>query len=181
MRGQINLLRFMLCVPLVMIGTGIDDLPGFAQIASDATANKDNPQPDILSVKGRLTVRVPGQALHLGEENAFEIALKGPDLQHLVVIQGQKDSFGNPADLGDQGQEPSLQRRPDGTNFVSVVPVGLGNVEFEFIASFIDGGFESETVTANVVASRPARKLEIDSMLFGDRSMQYLDRSSKSF
>ena len=174
-RGQINLLRFMLCVPLVILGTGIVDLPGFAQNASGASANKDTPQPDFLSVKGRLTIRVPLQALHLGEENVFEIALKGPDLQHLVVIQGQKDSFGNPADLGDQGQEPSLQRRPDGTNFVNVVPAGLGNVEFDFVASFVDGGFESETVTANVVASRPPRKLEIDSMQFGDRSMQYLE------
>jgi hypothetical protein len=174
-RGHINLLRFMLCVPLVIIGAGIVDLPGFAQNAPEASANKDNPPPDFLSVKSRLTVRVPGQALHLGEENAFEIALKGPDLQRLVVIQGQKDSFGNPVDLGDQGQEPSLQRRPDGTNFVSVVPVGLGNVEFDFVASFIDGGFETETVTANVVASRPPRRLEIDSMLFGDRSMQYLE------
>ena len=174
-RGHINLLLFMLCVLLVIIGAGIVDLPGFAQNAPEASANKDNPPPDFLSVKSRLTVRVPGQALRLGEENAFEIALKGPDLQRLVVIQGQKDSFGNPVDLGDQGQEPSLQRRPDGTNFVSVVPVGLGNVEFDFVASFIDGGFETETVTANVVASRPPRRLEIDSMLFGDRSMQYLE------
>ena len=89
-RGQINLLRFMLCVPLVIIGTGIVDLPGFAQNASGASANKDTPQPDFLSVKGRLTVRVAGQALHLGEENAFEIALIFP-VEWIIEIVGAQD------------------------------------------------------------------------------------------
>lgn len=172
--GRVDLSTLALCLPLVIVGAAAVDPPAFAQKAANASANPSNSPPDLLSVEGRLTVRVPKRALHLGEANEIEIALKGPALQHLAVIQGQKDSFGSPVDLGDQGQEPSLQRRPDGATFVNVVPVGLGTVQFDFIASFVDGGFEHDTVTATVVASHPPRRLEIEGTLLGNPSKEIM-------
>ena len=172
-----NLIPFVLCTLLVITNAAAVDLQAFAQNAATVPPNDRNPPPDAFMAKGRLTVHVPTRALSLGVENAFEIVLKGPALHSLTVVQGQTDSSGNPAvDLGDNaGEEVPLQRRPNGTVFVNVKPVAPGTIQFGFIATFIDGGHESETTTAKVVASRSSRKLEIDSMLFGDRSMQYME------
>jgi hypothetical protein len=175
-----NLIPFVLCTLVVIASAAAVDLQAIAQNEATAPANNQNVPPDILMVKGRLTIHVPKRALNLGVENEFEILLKGPELQSLTVVQSQTDPSGNPVDLGDNaGEEVPLQRRPNGTAFVNIKPVTPGTIQFNFIATFIDGGYETETTTAKVVASRSPRKLEIDSMLFGDRSMQYLEVGQK--
>lgn len=112
------------------------------------------------SPKGRVTVHVPRQPLHLGEENAFDIDLIGPPLRVLGVSQSQPDAQGNFVLMsGDKGQEPEVKRRGDGSTYVNVVPMGLGTVQFTFMAVYVDGYAEQVDVTGQVVAARPARSL----------------------
>ena len=112
------------------------------------------------SPNGRVTIHVPRQPLHLGEENAFDIDLIGPALRVLGVSQSQPDAQGNFVLMsGDKGQEPEVKRRGDSSTYVNVVPMGLGTVQFTFMAVYVDGYAEQVDVTGQVVAARPARSL----------------------
>jgi hypothetical protein len=136
--------------------------------ASNTQSNEHGPLPDIMMISGRLSVQAPKHALRLGEQNAFDIDLKGPALRDLFVDQAQPDGFGNFVLMSDdKGQQPVVQHRRDGTTYVNVVPIGLGTIQFGFFADFVDGGFERVDVTGQVVAAQSARKLKSEQTLQG--------------
>ncbi len=136
--------------------------------AHDEHANERTPPPDFMMTKGRLAILAPQNALRLGEENAFDIDFKGPALRDLTVGQSEPDGYGNFVMMSDDnGEQPDVQQRKDGSSYVNVVPIGLGTIQFTFFAVFVDGGFERIDVTGQVVAARPARKLKSEQTLQG--------------
>ncbi len=161
-----RMLPTAVCCLLAITGIAVGQAP--AQHAQGEQANDRTPLPDIMLIKGRLTVQAPKHALRLGEQNEFDITLAGPVLRVLTVGQSQPDGYGNFVMMNDdKEQQPDVQHRKDGSTFVNVVPFGLGEIQFTFFAVFVDGGFEREDVTGQVVAARPATKLEPEQMLRG--------------
>lgn len=136
------------------------------QQANHEQVNHDANLPEVTGDLGRISVHVPKQALHIGEKNAFNIELKGPPLRGLIVSQSQPDARGQFIAMRDEeGQELAVEHRADGGAFVNVVPMGLGTIRFSFIAAFTDDAMDIINVTAQVVAARPARQLELQQSL----------------
>lgn len=155
------MLSYAVCSLLAVVCTAACQAP--AQQAKIPPTNDRAPLPDLMLARGRVTVHAPSHVLRLGEQNVFDLELKGPALRKLLVGQSQPDAQGNFVVMSDdQGQELALEHRPDGGTFVNVVPYGLGTVQFTFFAVFADGGFERVDVTGQVAAQHPARKLSFD-------------------
>jgi hypothetical protein len=121
---------------------------------------------DIQIATGRLIVHPPAHPLRLGEKNPIEITLKGPDVTCLMAMADTGETE------GDEGCS-QVQRRPDGTTYVDVIPKELGERELVFMVAFADHALENETIKATIAPPHPPQRLDIGMMSSG-RSMEYL-------
>lgn len=138
------------------------------QEPSDPPSNSQSDTNRIGPASGRLIVQAPTVPLHLGEKNPIEITLKGPDLACLTIMNNADESCSQ------------VQRRPDGTTYIEVMPIQLGEIELGFMAKFADSSMELETVKVTVVPGHPPKRLYVGSMIGGlgnpnaHRSIEYL-------
>jgi hypothetical protein len=156
--------RFLSNLLIVLFGGMSFPSGAAAQAPANALrpATDRSPLPDLMMLHGRISIKTPGQPLHLGEENELALFLKGPPIVHLSVMQSAASADGvSPSIEGGDG-EVTVQHHPDGSAYVSVVPQALGKIEFRLISFFSDGGMESDSATVPVIAVKPPRKLEVN-------------------
>lgn len=125
-------------------------------------AAEQGPPPDLMMVHGRLSIKTPSQPFHLGEENALTISLKGPPVAQLVTMQREASADGLSPWIEGSDRQVSVQHRPDGSAYLSVVPQRLGTIDFQLNVDFADGGFEQDSVSVPVIAVEPPRKLQVE-------------------
>jgi hypothetical protein len=148
-------------IALLGIVWSISDAPAQTP-ANSPPAVERAPPPDLMSVDGRLSIKTPNHPLQLGEENALTISLKGPPPTHLFTVQREVTADRMSPWIQGSDQEVSVEHRPDGSAYVKVVPQRPGTIEFRLNVSFADGGWENDTVTAQVIAAKPPQKLQIE-------------------
>ena len=178
-----RIIRPLACTLTVMLG--IVWLPSYAPAQTSANpaqpAAEQAPPTDLMSVDGRLSIKTPSNPLHLGEENALTISLKGPPPAHLITMQREATADGMSPWIQGGDREVSVQHRPNGSAYVNVVPQRLGKIEFQLMVDFADGGIEQESVTVPVIATGPPQKLEISwsSMFHSTITMDLSQRERK--
>jgi hypothetical protein len=102
---------------------------------------------------------VPASPLRLAEENEVNLVVKAPGLARVRVLQNRKLA-GYDGYIEGLGTATSpVLRHPDGSNYIRVVPMGLGQVELTIEGTFVGGFYFEKKVIIQVEAPerKPAR------------------------
>jgi len=138
-----------------------------AQMPNGTPSSSQNQIDDLQIASGRLLVHPPAHPLLLGEKNPIEITLKDPHVTCLMAIGG---TFVGDGDNGCS----QVQRHPDGTTYVEVVPTQLGEMELAFMVVFADHALENESIHIAVVPFGPPQRLDVGMMMNNGQSIKFL-------
>jgi hypothetical protein len=102
----------------------------------------------------RVDLVIPSRSLTLLEKNEISMRIHVPGVGALGCSQGQfydDDTRKQPPEsVNGSSMQLTLLQRSDGSNYVEVVPLRLGKVEFVFSGNFPDGGVFLKRVTFDV-------------------------------
>jgi hypothetical protein len=145
-------------IPLMLLAGAVSaGACGFGQEGPEAPQAALAHRPtDMLLVKGRVQVEAPREALRLGEANAINVRVEGPALLRLSTHQERENTI-----VEDSDQAATLEKRADGSTYVELKPMAPGQIGIVFFAVFADGGYERDTVQAEVKATAPPETVEI--------------------
>ena len=123
-----------------------------AAIGSASQDGQPAAAPKVTFTDNRIAVDVPVQPLRLAEENEITVHIRDGELEKLWTMQAQyRDAAHTVADaVGAGEQETPVLRRADGSQFIRVVPMALGEVQLGLIAQFRGGALDQSAVTLKV-------------------------------
>lgn len=135
--------------------------------------------PGTFFANDRVEIETPAKDLVLTEENEISLAIHSPGL--LKVFTYQKDETAEPVIGG--AAEPPVLHHQDGSAYISVVPMRVGEVTLSISGKFSDGGYFNKEVSVNVRPPErdPSKFAVSDSPVIHmhlaghDRNMLYVD------
>jgi len=128
---------------------------GERQSSSRVSGAQRSPAPVVLA-NDRLEVLVPAHPLTLAEPCEISLRLHSPGLTSLITAQTQyaSDQPDVPDAADGSRQELPIQYRPNGSPYITIIPMRLGRIELDLGGRFPDGGVVEKKATFEVSPTR---------------------------
>ena len=138
-------------------------LPGAPDKDREAMKAMEKALENLVVTEGQIEVVAPPQGLKLGEVNELTLLTKSPGLVSVFTHQGRPNALPNTDRIEGGDQELPVLHRPDGTAYIRLVPMELGDIEMGIMGNFAGKQLDRSTAKLHVgLSSRKPVEIWID-------------------